>query len=364
MKSETSLRAREPRTAARSAALLLVVCGVALSALTIAQQGSVGLLVNVLSWLVALIVFVSAAACYVLPAARLDSMGVLVGTPIAGIVLIGCLNVLTHDASTAAQAFLAFPVLWAASHLRRNAVVLVTSSAVLGDAVTVFAVRAPAAAATDLFFFGTVLVVMGAMLLRAGTTQERLVTALQEQAAVDSLTGLVNRRVFDEALETTLARPIAAGMALVLIDVDAFKSINDAHGHPVGDDVLVHLASVLAEQVRPDDAVLSRLGGDELAVLLPGCSADVAAVRAHALLEAVRTTPLPLDGGSTLHLSISVGVAHLPEHSRDLRGLYSAADAALYEAKRSGRGRVAVASSPSGGDAVPPAPPVQPLALG
>jgi diguanylate cyclase (GGDEF)-like protein len=351
-----ALRAREPHAAARSAALILIVCAVAVSGLTIAQHWSVSVLVSVISWVAVLLVASAALACHLLPAERLDSVGVLVGTPIAGILLVCCLNVITQDASAAAQAFLAFPVLWAASHLRQAAVVLVTGAALIGDGVTVFWLRPVGPAATDLFFFGAVLVVMAVVLVRAGTTQERLVAALQEQAAVDSLTGLVNRRVFDEALDTTLTRPVPAGIALVLIDVDAFKSINDAHGHPVGDDVLVHLAAVLAEQVRADDAVLSRLGGDELAVLLPGCTAEVAAIRAGRLLDAVRTAPLPLADGGTLPLSISVGVAHLPQYSRDVRGLYSAADAALYEAKRSGRGRVAVASGSSGGHVVAPLP--------
>ncbi len=184
---------------------------------------------------------------------------------------------------------------------------------------------------------------MAVMLARANTMQERLVTALQEQARVDALTGLVNRRAFDDALATTLTQPVRAGTALVLIDVDAFKTINDSHGHPVGDAALVHLADVLREQVRAEDAVLSRLGGDELAVLLPDCAADVAARRAEELLTAVRATPLRLDDGTLLALSISVGVAHVPVRSGDLQTLYHAADAALYDAKRSGRGRVSVA---------------------
>src|SRR4030095_6730090 len=104
--------------------------------------------------------------------------------------------------------------------------------------------------------------------------------ALQEQATVDSLTGLATRRAFDVALETALARSVAGGTALVLIDVDALQAINDSHGHPVGDDVVVHLSTVLRGQVRAEDAVMSRLGGDELAVLLPGCSRDVAVRRA------------------------------------------------------------------------------------
>jgi diguanylate cyclase (GGDEF)-like protein len=89
--------------------------------------------------------------------------------------------------------------------------------------------------------------------------------------------------------------------------------------------------------------VVARLGGDELAVLLPGCSAQVAAARAEQLVAAVRATPLPLPDGSWLALSISVGIAHAPQHATDLRGLCSAADAALYEAKRGGRDRAVLA---------------------
>jgi diguanylate cyclase (GGDEF)-like protein len=136
---------------------------------------------------------------------------------------------------------------------------------------------------------------------------------------------------------------VPGGTALVLIDIDAFKAINDSHGHPVGDDVLVHLSTVLRTQVRAEDAVLFRLGGDELAVVLPGCSRDVAVRRAEDLHAAVRSTPLPLADGGVLALSISVGVAHVPQQSTDRRGLYTSADAALYDAKRAGRDRVATA---------------------
>jgi diguanylate cyclase (GGDEF)-like protein len=339
-----ALCAREPRTAARSAALILAVCAVVVAALTVVQESSAGLLINVVSWAVIAGVAGGAVACRVLPPERLDRTGVFPLVALLGLALICTLNLLTRDPSAAAQAFFAFPVLWAASHLRTGAVVLVTGAAVASDALTLFLLEPAAQAATDFSFFGAVLVVMAGMLLRAGHVQDRLVTALQEQATVDSLTGLVNRRVFDGALEQALTQPVAGGTALVLIDVDAFKSINDSHGHPVGDDVLVHLAAVLRGNVRADDAVLSRLGGDELAVLLPGTPAGAAERRAEELLDTVRSTPFPLADGSALALSISVGVAHAPQRSSDLRALYAAADAALYEAKRAGRGRVSVAS--------------------
>ena len=337
------LRARDPHTAARSAALILVVCAVVVAGLTVFQDIPLSTAATVASWSAVGLLAAASVVCAVVDPHRLDRIGAVAVIAVVGVLLVCTLNLLTHDASAAAQAFLAFPVLCAASHLRRAAVVLVTATAVLGDGVTLFLVLPFEEALTDFVFFGAVLVVMAVMLVRAERTQEQLVTALQRQATVDELTGLVNRRVFDGALESALTSPVAGGTGLVLIDVDAFKSINDSYGHPVGDDVLVHLAGVLRGSVRADDAVLSRLGGDELAVLLPSCTAEVATRRAEELLDAVRSAPLTLPDGTLLSLSISVGVAHLPRSSGDLRALYSAADAALYEAKRGGRGRVAVA---------------------
>jgi diguanylate cyclase (GGDEF)-like protein len=340
-----TLRAREPRTAARSAALILMVCAVAFGGLTIAQESAASPGVDGISWAVVALLVAAALSFRLLPAELLDRGGALAVAPLAGVLLVCCLNVLTRDGSTAAQAFLAFPVLWGASHLRPGPGVVVTAAALLGDGVSLFLVRPAAAAATDFAFFGAVLVVMAVLLIRAGTTQERLVAALQHQAQVDSLTGLVNRRVFDETLEASVQGPAAtSGTALVLIDVDSFKSVNDSHGHPVGDDVLVHLAELLSQEVRGTDALLSRLGGDELALLLTPCTAEAAVQRADQLLVAVQSSPLALPDGTLLSLSISVGVAHLPRNSGDIRALYSAADAALYEAKRAGRGRVVVAS--------------------
>ncbi|HEX2174723.1 MAG TPA: diguanylate cyclase, partial [Nocardioidaceae bacterium] len=311
--------------------------------LTVFQQAEAGMFVVTVHWVGVAALIGGVIACTVVAPDALDRLGVGVLIAVVGVTLICTLNLLTSDTSAAAQAFLAFPVLWAASHLRRAGVALVTALALVADGVTLFVLMPTAAAVTDFVFFGSVLVVMAVMLTRANGVQERLVTALQEQARVDSLTGLVNRRAFDDALATTLTRPVRSGVALVLIDVDEFKTINDAHGHPVGDAALVHLAGVLREQVRAEDAVLSRLGGDELAVLLPDCAADAATRRAQELLRAVQGAPLPLADGTLLALSISVGVAHAPERAGDLQTLNHAADDALYAAKRSGRGRAAVA---------------------
>jgi diguanylate cyclase (GGDEF)-like protein len=339
----SALRAREPRTAARSAVLILVVCAASLAALTAAETPPTAVAVG--SWVGVLVLLGAAAVCRYAAAETLDRVGVCVGLALGGVLLATTLNSLTADASITGQSFLALPVLWAASHLRRGAVALATSIAVVADALSLYLLLPAEKATTNLLFFGAVLVVMAVMLVRGNERQEQLVAALQEQARVDALTGLVNRRVFDEALTETVKGWTPAGTALVLIDVDSFKAINDSYGHPVGDAALVHLARILREQVRADDAVLSRLGGDELAVLLPGCDAAVAARRAEQLHDVVRSTPLPLPDGTLLTLSISVGVAHLPQGTGDLTTLYSAADRALYEAKRAGRGRVAVTTA-------------------
>jgi diguanylate cyclase (GGDEF)-like protein len=337
-------RARDPHAAARSAVLTLALFAGLVTGLTEYQQATVSPTAYVAGWLTVVVLASAAAAHLLLDPVRLDRCFAGTAIAVGGVLIASVLNLLTLDTTAAAQAFLAFPVLWAAAHLRKGAVVLVTGTAVLADFVVLLLLQPLIEAAPDLLFFGAVLVVPAVMLTRANGLQERLVIELQTQARVDALTGLVNRRSFDEALESTLIRPVGAGTALVLIDVDSFKTINDSHGHPVGDAVLVHLAEVLREQVRTDDAVLSRLGGDELAVLLRDCTPEVAARRADDLLLAVLSTPLPLPDGTLLSLSISLGVAHAPERKGDLTSLYHDADVALYDAKRAGRGRVAVAA--------------------
>jgi diguanylate cyclase (GGDEF)-like protein len=340
----TTFRARDPRTAARSGAVIGLVCATVLVVSTAVGPNSVTDTTRTASWVGGVLLALPSLAALRIRPRTLDRFGAFLGIGGGAVLLTGALNVITDDPSAAGQAFFAFPVLWAASHLRRGAVVLVTALAVLGDLATLLILLPVADAVVDVVFFGAVLVVIATMLDRAAAVQERLVAALQQQATVDALTGLVNRRVFEESLEHALdGAPHRDGTALVLLDVDSFKLINDRHGHPVGDDALVHLADLVRRDVRAGDAVLSRLGGDELAVLLPGCPAEVAGHRATALLRAVRSTPMTLPNGELLALSVSVGVAHAPRHASGVRELYAAADAALYAAKRGGRNRVEVA---------------------
>jgi diguanylate cyclase (GGDEF)-like protein len=344
VKLHGATRARDPQAAAYSARLILLVCAGVIAGLTLLGQQGSGAVALTASWLGVVAMLGIALVCSTVSAELLDRLRLHAAIAITGVLLTAGLNLATSDSSAAAQAFYAFPVFWAASHLRPVGVTLVTTVAVIGELTGLILLVPVIDALTDGLLFGSVIVVIAVMLTRANTRQERLIAALETQARVDALTGLVNRRAFDDALGTTLHRPDTAGTALVLIDVDAFKTVNDAHGHPVGDAVLVHLAGVLRDQIRAEDAVVSRLGGDELAVLLPDCPPDVATRRAEELLTAVRAAPLPLPDGTLLALSISVGVAHATGATGDLEQLYSSADAALYEAKRAGRGRVAVSA--------------------
>ena len=164
------------------------------------------------------------------------------------------------------------------------------------------------------------------------------VARLREQAAHDELTGIPNRREFDRRLLEEWQRSVRfkRPLSLVMLDLDRFKVINDTHGHPVGDEVLRHVARLLAGQIRQVDC-LGRYGGDEFALLLVETdrkSAQAVAARLRALAEA---TPCHLaTKGLVLEVGISVGVAAWPDNADNMASLVAAADADLYGSKRLG----------------------------
>jgi two-component system, cell cycle response regulator len=167
--------------------------------------------------------------------------------------------------------------------------------------------------------------------------------ALREQATTDALTGIANRRTILETLGRELERARRAGTscAVVFVDLDHFKRVNDTHGHAAGDAVLRQAASTMRSTLRPYD-LLGRYGGEEFVVVLPGC--DVAGARAVAerLRAAVAAAPT-VTGELTLRVTCSLGVAVGGGATGvDRERLLSAADAALYRAKQAGRDRVAV----------------------
>ncbi|HEV2774883.1 MAG TPA: diguanylate cyclase, partial [Solirubrobacteraceae bacterium] len=161
------------------------------------------------------------------------------------------------------------------------------------------------------------------------------------RSVTDELTGLSNRRGFDDTLATEVerARRFGTDLGLVLIDIDDFKLVNDTYGHPQGDVVLREVARVLRESSREVDHP-ARYGGEELAAVLPGTDLEGAFNRAERIREQIAQLRIPrLDGGGTLSITASCGVAAARGASTDGRALVEAADGALYEAKRSGKNK-------------------------
>jgi len=161
---------------------------------------------------------------------------------------------------------------------------------------------------------------------------------------IDPLTGVANRRSFGGTLEHHVSEARRSGepLAMLVLDLDHFKRVNDEHGHDAGDACLVRFADRMREVVKAPDAHLSRLGGEEFGVLLPGHDADAAAAIAESFRASLEEHPLQLREGPQL-ITVSIGVAVLhPEDGEDGGDLYRAADRAMYRAKADGRNRVRV----------------------
>lgn len=167
------------------------------------------------------------------------------------------------------------------------------------------------------------------------------IARLEKEANQDGLTGLDNRRMFDTHLERVFGEAARNGepLALVLLDIDDFKLLNDTWGHASGDQCLRELGALLAPLARRPLDQMARVGGEEFALVLPGCSRDDAWARATELCSLVAESRRPHPKGQ---VSVSVGVASLLPSQGDTPGaLYRAADEALYSAKRAGKNRVA-----------------------
>jgi diguanylate cyclase (GGDEF)-like protein len=182
----------------------------------------------------------------------------------------------------------------------------------------------------------TALVVAGAMIGVLKNSNASLVADITEAARSDALTGLLNRRGFDERFAVELARARRQGerLSLLIGDLDRFKDLNDAWGHQEGDRVLSVVGGALAHNRRESDAA-ARIGGEEFAVLLPDTDEQGAYLAAERIRAEVQRACADLPGS----LTISVGVATFPQHGREGDSLMRAADQAVYMAKQLGRDR-------------------------
>jgi diguanylate cyclase (GGDEF)-like protein len=172
--------------------------------------------------------------------------------------------------------------------------------------------------------------------------RRRMEARLAHMATHDHLTGLHNRSRFEDELELQLAHAVRSGRngAVLWLDLDHFKEINDSLGHIAGDEILREVAERLQSELR-SDTLAARLGGDEFAFMLPEVGEGDAENVAERLLEAIRTEPFEAMGHS-MRICASIGVVRYPEHSTDAEEILSLADVAMYQAKEQGRDRVCV----------------------
>jgi diguanylate cyclase (GGDEF)-like protein len=239
------------------------------------------------------------------------------------------------------ETFYLWPMLGAAYLLRRREVI--------GLGILTIAAYAEALALSPSypgFPTGQFLLVTGASAVVVGTVRalaenlHRLIRALRTSSATDPLTGLLNRRSFDRRFGGAVvdAERGELPLAVMLLDLDHFKQVNDEHGHAVGDRALVRFAELLLSQSRASDLV-ARVGGEEFAVVLPGATVEQALRRAEQFAQAWRVER-SIDG---LALTVSVGVTALGCEDETPSSLLMRADAAVYRAKADGRDRVALA---------------------
>jgi diguanylate cyclase (GGDEF)-like protein len=175
-------------------------------------------------------------------------------------------------------------------------------------------------------------------------------SSVKKEATHDTLTGLVNRRYFEERLTADSQKAFLNGSALsvIMVDIDHFKRVNDTFGHAAGDKVLREVASLLKSSVRRQDDMVARYGGEEFVLVLPGVILETASTIAERIRRSIQDTPIDI-GETQLHLTISLGISNFPIHRvRSKEDLVKMADLALYDAKRGGRNRVCVFSGSQG----------------
>ncbi|NDY89820.1 GGDEF domain-containing protein [Ideonella livida] len=195
--------------------------------------------------------------------------------------------------------------------------------------------------------YGMLLACNGIHLAYGGMQLTRLARRLLHLSRHDGLTGLLNRRAMHDVLQDEWQRHLrlGSGFALLMLDLDHFKQVNDRWGHHAGDLALVHTARLLDRQLRPTDRA-SRHGGEEFLLLLPGVDGLTALQVAERLRQQLQADPVALDDGMRLGLTVSIGVAGLAPGDDGVAALLRRADAALYQAKADGRNQVSLAPDP------------------
>jgi len=183
------------------------------------------------------------------------------------------------------------------------------------------------------------------LVIRDVSEERELNRKLIWQADHDSLTGLFNRRAFEERVSRALGSKRAGDlpMSLLFIDLDFFKQVNDSAGHAAGDELLRQLGGLMLSRIRESD-LLARLGGDEFGIMLTACPHDVAEKIALAIRDSVANWHFNWENHGH-RVGASIGVVHVPPHWSSLDECLAAADAACYKAKQNGRNDIVVHQS-------------------
>ena len=266
----------------------------------------------------------------------------LAGLGLLGVAMIADALATTHGYGDGAVLYM-WPVLWVARFYGRRATAVVVFGIAVAHAYALTQMP-PGVGYFDRWLDVMVSVcIVGAVVRVLTERNDLLVAGLHAEARIDPLTGLLNRRGFDERVQSELARARRAGdsLAVVSFDIDHFKRINDRAGHEAGDRVLIRVGAALRDHVRASDLV-ARIGGEEFVTLMPECDAAEAqrfAERIRAVLESEPPAGVP---SATVSAGVAAAVA-----PPDLLPLLRASDAALYAAKSAGRNRVCTAADPA-----------------